>query len=388
MKRYLFLVLSCLAVIPVKALPDRSYKEELTAILSQLVSMNTITSDQESNLKALKWVEERLKPLGLNTKFHQFNGYSSLLLTTQKTQRPKVWLVAHIDVVPGSKALFTPKVKNNKLYGRGAYDMKMAIACYILLMEELKESLSSYNLGIMLTSDEEIGGMNGVKQLLQMGYSSEVVLLPDGGFDWNFEEQAKGVLQAKVTAHGNTAHGSRPWMGENAIDKLLGALQAIHLYFEQSKEEGSLYFPTVNVGVIQGGSSVNQVPDLAEAKLDIRFPFPLTAPKLLGDLREVLKQQPGVEIESLIDASPHKVDLTHPCFQKFKRYSKEYCGKEVGSLCAHGSSDARFFGEKKIPVLVIAPKGGEIHSEKEWVDLDDLDRFYRVMKGWVLDVSK
>ena len=135
----------------------------------------------------------------LHCKHYTFNGHSALVITTRDTMHPKLLLAAHIDVVPGPEALFTPKIDNDnqRMYGRGAYDMKMAIACYMLLLEELKERLGELDFGIMLTSDEEIGGMNGVRCLLEAGYSADAVLLPDGGFNWNFEEAAKGVLHVK-----------------------------------------------------------------------------------------------------------------------------------------------------------------------------------------------
>src|SRR5262249_3930331 len=156
----------------------------------------------------------------LHFKHQTFEGHPTLVITTKDTMTPDIFLVAHIDVVPAPKSLYQPRIESNKMYGRGAYDMKMAIACYILLLHELKEWLGEKNIGLMLTSDEEIGGMQGVKRLLEAGYSSKVAFLPDGGFNWNFEEEAKGVLQIKIAARGKSSHSSRPWLGENAIDSL------------------------------------------------------------------------------------------------------------------------------------------------------------------------
>ncbi len=62
-------------------------------------------------------------------------------------------------------------------------------------------------------------------------------------------------------------------------------------------------------------------------------------------------------------------------------------GIEIGKTLSFGSSDARFFGEKNIPVIVIAPVGGEIHSDNEWIDLEDLGRFYNVLKQWIIKES-
>jgi succinyl-diaminopimelate desuccinylase len=293
-----------------------------------------------------------------------------------------------MDVVPGSEQLFHPLIKDHKMYGRGAYDMKMAIACYLLLISELGEQLNNYNFGVMLTSDEEIGGMNGVKRLLQEGYASETALLPDGGFDWNFERMAKGILQLVVQSHGQSAHGSRPWLGRNAINQLIEVLREINLDFEKEKTLRPGYYSTVNVGLIQGGEATNQVPSYAEAKLDIRFPPSFTQEQLYKKVEDIVKRHPEVSTEVLISALPYEADIDLPPFQIFRKYAYELYGIEIGSTQSHGASDARFFGEKHIPVLVIAPTGGDIHSEGEWIDLNDLVRFYEVMKAWVKQISR
>lgn len=362
---------------------ELTQQEKLTQYLSTLVSMPTETADKEENMKALKWVENELSPLGLYFSHESFEGHPTLVVTTQQTKTPDLFLMAHIDVVPASKSMYQPRIEGNKMYGRGAYDMKMAIACYLLLFHEIKERLPQMNIGLMLTSDEEIGGMNGVKRLLEAGYSSKVAFLPDGGFDWNFEESAKGVLQVKITARGVAAHSSRPWLGENAIEILMASLAQVKDYFEKEKIHYGTYFPTVNIGVIQGGKSANQVPDTAEAKLDIRYPPEMKGSDIFAALTK-LSQDKRISLEVFAEGSPHHVNLKLTPFIRFKKIANEMYGKEIGKTLSYGASDARFFGERNIPVLVIAPSGGDIHSDDEWIDLEDLTRFYNVLKQWII----
>ncbi|MBJ7450201.1 MAG: M20/M25/M40 family metallo-hydrolase [Parachlamydiales bacterium] len=364
-----------------------SNKEILESYLTNLVSFHTQTSNNDANQKALRWIVEQLRPLNLKFEYHQYNNSNSLTITTKNTTKPKVWLVAHIDVVSGDEMLFQAKKLDNKLYGRGVYDMKMAIACYMLLMRELGHQTNEHDIGIMITTDEETGGANGVKSLLQEGYSSDVAFLPDGGFDWKFEEMAKGVVQVKLTSYGCAAHGSLPSKGDNAINKLMSALNDINQMFEKEKSKDSSYYSTSNVGMITGGTAVNQVPDYAEACVDIRFTPEMTADQVLAKVVEITKKYDNVLAESTMLAAPRQVDVHQECFQKFSHLALLKYNIEVGSVFSHGASDARFFSEKDIPVLVIAPKGGQHHADKEWVDLDDLERFYEVMKAWVLEVS-
>lgn len=382
MKKILLLFILISAAL--NAAETVSNKEKLTKYLADLIAINSVTLYYEGNLTALKYVETDLNGLNLYCKYHKYGDHHSLVITTQDTKTPSVWLVSHIDVVPAPEKLFKAKVENGKMFGRGAYDMKMAIACYLLLMHDLKDQLSEYNIGIMLTSDEEIGGMNGTTRLLNEGYTSKVALLPDGGFNWNFEEAAKGVMQIKVSSYGKSAHGSRPWEGENAINHLMALLTEINKYFNDKKDNQS-YYSTVNVGFIQGGKGINQVPDYAEAKLDIRFPADEKAEEIFSDLQNIGKNYPKTSMEKMIQASPNSVDVNQHFFQSFKAIASEMYGIDIGTVRSHGASDARFFGEKNIPVLVITCKGGEIHSDDEWVDLDDLSRFYEVVKLWITE---
>ncbi len=379
--KFLTLFLTVFATTVIDCKPTQ--QEQLTEYLSALVSMPTETADTEKNDKALHWIEDQLSPLGLHFKHQTFEGHPTLVITTKDTMTPDLFLVAHIDVVPAPKSQYLPRIAGNKMHGRGAYDMKMAIACYMLLLHELKDRLPKMNIGLMLTSDEEIGGMNGVKRLLEAGYSSKVAFLPDGGFNWNFEEAAKGVLQVKITARGVSAHSSRPWLGENAIDILMKALGDVHLYFEKEKPHYGTYFPTANIGMIKGGKAANQVPAEAEALIDIRYPPAIKGTEIYSALEKMLQKDPRLSIQITAEGSPHHANLQQPPFLKFQEIAKRLYGIETGKTFSYGASDARFFSEKNIPVLVIAPKGGEIHSEEEWIDLADLTRFYNVLKEWV-----
>ncbi|MEM1283492.1 MAG: M20/M25/M40 family metallo-hydrolase [Chlamydiota bacterium] len=362
-------------------------KNQLTDILAHLITLDTVSSNQKANKQALNWVEQELKDYPIHLKWVEQNNYPSLLITTQETKTPKLWLIAHMDVVSAPKKLFIPVVENNKMKGRGAMDMKMAIASYILLIKELNKALPTYDFGIMLTSDEEIGGGNGIKYLLDEGYSSEIGFAPDGGFDWHIEEEAKGVLLIKLVAQGTSAHSSRPWEGDNAIEKLQEILPKIQNLFPKNNHPDINWYPTVSVTVIQGGQATNVVPDYAETDINIRFPAYMSSSKILKDINDIVQHYPGVNMMESLKGSPHKVDVKNPEFLLFKQIAKERFSIDVKTMKSHGASDARFFGEKGIPVLVISPIGGGIHSNNEWVDLNDLARFYLVMKEWVKDIS-
>jgi len=358
-------------------------------ILKKLISFKTITKNHKENEKALGWIKTQIKDLPVYIKDFKSNGFSSLVITTQKTKKPIILLQAHLDVVEGPEKVFKPRIVKNRLYGRGAYDMKFAIACYLKLLKELNKDLSKYNFGIMITTDEEIGGFNGVKFLLDKGFKSKVCFLPDGGEEWKFEKEAKGVWHLLIESKGKSAHGSRPWLGKNAIENLISFLNVLRKEFPREPcHIKNHYHETLNIGKIQGGIAINKIPDSAFAWIDIRFTSKTNKSHLKKLLNSVKKNFKDIKIKEIVFGDNFKINPDNPYIQTFSQIALKRFKIKTSFVISHGSSDARFFVKKKIPVLLIKPKGGGQHSEKEWIDLKDLDRFYLVLKEFVTRVSK
>jgi acetylornithine deacetylase/succinyl-diaminopimelate desuccinylase-like protein len=363
----------------------------LEKYLKKLIEFRTITRDFDKNGQALSWIEDKIKDLPVYIKRHEKNGFKSLVITTQKTKTPKVMLAAHLDVVKGSDNVFKPVVKDGKLYGRGVFDMKYAIACYLKLLNELKAELPSLDLGIMITTDEEIGGANGVNYLLnEEKYSADVCVLPDGGANWQLITESKGILQIKVKSSGKSAHGSKPWLGESAIDNLVNFLQRLknekifdENYYQRAEEH---YCNTVNVGKIAGGEVANQVADYAEAILDVRFVSKENEADMLSLIKKAAKKSGKIKIEKIISGYPLHTDEKNSYVREFMNIAMKN-GINIKPTFTHGSSDARFFSENKIPVIVLRPNGGGHHSEEERIDLKDLGKFYEVLKAYIINIS-
>jgi di/tripeptidase len=103
-------------------------------------------------------------------------------------------------------------------------------------------------------------------------------------------------------------------------------------------------------------------------------------------LRE-LKKRFNLKIEEIASAKPYQVDLKNKYIKIFLEILKKEFKKEPVFISSHGSSDARFFLEKKIPVILTRPKGGNPHSENEWIDLKDFEKFYEILKKFVEKVA-
>jgi succinyl-diaminopimelate desuccinylase len=186
--------------------------------LATLVAMPTISDDIIANDMAMDYIQAYVAERGVYCKRYRFKGHSALLASTQPNNllTPKVLLSGHTDVVTGDEGLFTLTAKGDKLFGRGVYDMKFALAGYLQIIDELKDNLSSYDLGLMITSDEEISSVS-VHELVKKGLKPQVCIMPDSTAPgWDIETVAKGFWRFDLIAEGRTAHGARPWEGESA----------------------------------------------------------------------------------------------------------------------------------------------------------------------------
>lgn len=357
--------------------------------LEKLISFKTITNNCKENKKSLSWIKKQVKKLPVYIEEFDSNGFTSLIITTQKTKKPIIWLAAHLDVAPAPDEMFSPFFKNGKLYGRGAYDMKFAIACYLKLLRELGEDLMKYNFGLVITTDEEVGGYNGTKLFLEKGFGAKVCFLPDVGQSWKFEKGAKASWQILIQSKGKSAHGSSPWQGKNAIEELIEFLHILKKEFpiEPCKIENH-YHNSINIGKIQGGEVVNQVADFAEALVDIRWKPEIEKIHIEKRINDIKKKYKDITIKEINFRNGYKTELNSYYFSLFSNIAHKKFKIKISSVFSHGTSDACFFNNKQIPVILIQPKGGGHHTGKEWVDIKDLERYYLILREFIEIVAR
>jgi succinyl-diaminopimelate desuccinylase len=351
--------------------------------LSKLIGMRTEVGNLESAEFCADYIQQSLTHLPLNITKLSSHNIPSLIITTKETKSPKLFLQAHLDVVPGKDDQFTLIETEGNYIGRGVYDMKFAAACYLTLLEDIGDKLPNYDFGLMLSFDEETGGEDGVGYLLNKGYSCEACLLPDGGDDWGLEKTSNGILLMHLESKGKSAHGSRPWEGKNAIDNLLSALEQIKSLFGELKAHKS----SVTISQITGGRAINQVPDYAKATLDMRF---ITA----KDMKEYRKQVEliaekynlDITIEAMVEGSD--IDVSVPAIAIFLAIAKEFHGRDIKFCHSLGASDSRYFDDKNIPTIIIRPTGGDPHGDNEWINKDELLKFYELLKVYVTKTTQ
>ncbi len=350
-------------------------KEEIITIASDLIRFRSTKKNEKARKEVIGYVRCFFEKENVYIKEFEKNGVYSIVITLKKEKTPFLFLSGHLDVVSAKKEDFLPKVKGNRLYGRGSGDMKGGVAVMMMIMRDLSRMKKKSSVGFMLTTDEEVGGENGAGYLVNTkGYRSEFLIVPDGGTDLNeIILNQKGILHLKVKAYGKLSHGARPFLGENAIEKLIGYYQKIQKIVPPlTKPE---WKNSVNLGKIEGGKNANSVPDHAEMLLDIRLIKKGEKERIYKKVKKITEGN----IEIIGEGKPFIQSEKHPLVKKYLKIASEEMKKDIKLTRVEGASDARYFSANGIPTIITKINCENIHSDNEWFDLIQAKKFYTIV---------
>jgi succinyl-diaminopimelate desuccinylase len=312
------------------------------------------------------------------------NDYHSVIATTQKTKRPRILLNAHLDIVPvKDEQQLILKQEDDRLVGRGVFDMKFAIVCYLQFIRTYGDILNDLDIGIMINSDEETSGFHGAKLLAAEGWGGDIVLVPDGGDNWQIELRAKGLWTGRLVAHGVSAHGSRPWEGMSVAESLIPALREVIELFDNTNKDGT----TCTIGTVHLGEAFNQVPAHGFATLDIRS-FDEKDFTSYNERVALIAKKYGLDYTVDELGLPIHTDASAPLVRMFANHVKKITESRVVFTPSYGGSDARWFARDGMQPVLIRPTGGGNHGPDEWMLSADLLKFYRLIESFVLDCGK
>ena len=360
--------------------------EEITKLAKSLIQIPTVHSRPHEIIRCAEFIEDYLNELGIQYQSFHHNSTPSILVQPKSGKVPFP-LMSHFDVVEGIEEQFHPYVKDGCLFGRGSLDDKYAVALSLVLLKNFfieyqKKGMNQDDLpfGILMTGDEEAGGMDGANHVLSF-LKTEFCITLDGGAVNNIITKEKGILQIKLISKGKASHSARPWTGINAIEILIEDYQKIKALFTCSNPDN--WHRTLNFSKFEAGSSFNNVPDLAEAIFDIRYTEE-------DDIDELLEQ--------MVNSTQSEIVLIRkePLFTaKQSRYLDLLLelNPEVQLCAEHGSSDARFLSKFDINGVVWGANGNRSHhSIKEHVNLQSVQSLYSkidhfIRKGIEIDTA-
>jgi succinyl-diaminopimelate desuccinylase len=349
------------------------------ALTERLITYDTSTL--EGMQAAAGFVKGWLEARDVEVTGTVYNGRPVLAATVGPQAGPVVVLHGHLDVVPAHPEQFTPRVEGDRLYGRGAYDMKGGLAAMMCAVRDVA-SQDEVRVHFVCVADEESEEIEqrGSDHLVEQGYTGDFAITGEPT-NMYIGIQAKGVLAMRIEVTGTAAHGSTPWVGDNAIVKAVDVFRQIEsLPF--ARESSELFDrPSINLGRILGGDALNKVPDLCMIDVDIRY--------LPGqDAAEIRSA-----VEALPDASVARVFHRHPAIVDRDNLFVRALGEAISRVAPpvgerlgvgrDGASDAISFLAAGVPAVECGPAGDGHHGPEEWVSIRSLGQYRQTLVEFV-----
>ena len=349
-------------------------------LLEELIKIDSSTKAGAN--EAIAYCEQWLTDQGLPVKKLENNGFHMLVCEIGQGDHTVI-LNGHIDVIEAEEKQFQPYIKDGKMYGRGAVDMKAGVAAFMVAAAQLKDRNLTTRVMLQIVPDEEIGGINGTKFLTENGYLGDFIICGEPT-NMGIAIQSKGVLQLDITVQGKSAHGSRPWEGTNAITKAINLFEEI-LELPFAQESSPMFTkPSINLAKIHGGTVYNKVPDQCDMFLDIRY-LPDQSPE------DIVHQ-----IQAITDGTVTTHMCNHPVKTKADNPYVEALGKSIKRITQlekanifgqHGSSDGQFFNKYGGSAVEFGPVGSNWHGENEMVYIESVREYLDVLVDFILTLD-
>lgn len=358
-------------------------------LAKELMAVDTTSPVTDETI--FRILTDRLHAEGLDPELVEYDGVKNLVCTVGEG-RPAICLNGHVDVVAPDGDWtetdpFDPTVKDGRLYGRGAADMKAAVAAQAAALKDLADDPAfEGSVTLMVVGDEEQGGFNGTKPLVDEQSSFDRVIVGEPT-DLDIQVGTRGVLWLDIDVHGEEAHASKPHFGDNPMTELPAVLDTLQSLSFDHEDESQLPEPTAEVTVVETDDTQNSIPGSVHVGMDIRYTTSQDVEDILDAVQTKLDGL-GVEYDlgytdhggaflledetfrDAADAAVEAVNGTHPSF-----------------ITSGGASDGRFFSEDGVPFIELGVEQETVHQADENCRVDDIRALREVYSRLVKDLA-
>jgi succinyl-diaminopimelate desuccinylase len=348
-------------------------------LAERLISYDT--SRDEELVAAAGFVKGWLESRDIEVLHHDHNGLPVLVAEVGPAPKdlPCVVFHGHLDVVPGRREQYEPRVDGDKLFGRGAYDMKGALAAMMCALKDV-ERQERVRVRLVCVPDEESEELDerATEGVVKRGLGGNFAITGEPT-NLHIGVEAKGVLAMSIEVHGRAAHSSTPWLGDNAVLKAIDVFRAIEsLPF--SRESSEMFDrPSINLGRIMGGDALNKVPDECTMAVDIRYLPGQDPAEILAQVGSI----PEIDVTRTFIWPPVSVARTDPYVRALREAVARSIRGEAMSVGRDGASDAASFLGAGIPAVEFGPGGAGHHGPEEWVSLSSMARYRRALGDFI-----
>ena len=358
-----------------------------------LISKKSV-SPEDMGCQAL--LAERLEKMGFSIENMPF-GKVSNFWARRGSKAPLLCFAGHTDVVPAGDLKqwqsepFQPEVRNGRLFGRGAADMKGSIAAMVTACERFIADNPDYpgSIAFLITSDEESIAVDGTRRVIEtlQGRNESIDYCIVGEPSSNevlgdiIRNGRRGSLNGKLTVHGTEGHVAYPDLASNPIHHFMPALAELCTI---EWDQGNDYFPPTSFQIsnIHAGEGTNNVvPGEMTALFNFRFSTEVTAELLQKQTEAIFNRHySDYTIEWQLSGNPFITEegiLTDAVKQAIFAVTNVETELSTGG----GTSDGRFIAPAGAQVVEIGPCNKTIHKANEEVLVDDLERLSQIYEG-------
>ena len=308
-------------------------------------------------------------------------------------------LNAHTDVVgvSGMDVPFQPAIKDGRMYGRGAYDMKSGLAACLLTLKAAKDMSLAGDVIVSAVADEEYGSI-GTEALLAEWerWPADAVLIAEPT-ELAISIAHRGFVWLEFEVFGKAAHGSRPHLGIDAIvkmGKVLVALDTLDQTIRANPTDDLLGSGSLHASFIEGGEEISMYP--AHCKLLVeRRTIPGESAETVQNeaqalLDEIAAADPDFKasVQATFSRNPYGIAAKHALVQSLKHHAETCMNSDVPFVGSSWWMDAALFGDKGVPTVVLGPAGAGAHARVEWVDLDSVQKCQRIYTSLIADFCR
>ena len=351
---------------------------EMLLLIEKLVNIDSGSSNKEGIDKISGLLQKEYEKLGfvVETNYQEVQG-NHLVIQHENAKNPTIMSVAHMDTVfakgTAKERPFT--IREGRAYGPGVIDMKASQVVLLYALKSLHKIAPAVleNMLIILTSDEEIGSHTSRALIEEHTVNKKYALIMEPARqDGSLVTARRGAGEFALHVTGKAAHsGIEPQAGSSAIEELAQKIMKLHQLTDHEKGI------SINVGLIEGGNTVNTIAPSAVAHVDLRISKIEQGEWLENKIREICAvpdvEGTTIELRGGIERPPMvKNERTIELLDVIKSVGKEL-GIEIKDMATGGGSDASFTSAKGVATIDgLGPIGGNAHTEEEYLEVDSL----------------
>ncbi|MCA9834024.1 MAG: M20/M25/M40 family metallo-hydrolase [Thermomicrobiales bacterium] len=285
----------------------------------------------------------------------------------------------------------TPRIDGNRMYGRGAFDMKNGVAANMIATVRAAQTGLAGDVIVCCVADEEHASLGTAEVLEQFTADAGIVTEP-----MSLEPTLwhKGFMWIDVTIHGRAYHGSRPEFGIDAIAKaghFLAALDSLATEMNTREGHPRLGPGSIHASMIKGGEEASSYPAACTITIERRT-IPGETPEMVVDeltdiLDRLVIEVPdfAYSIEPGLVRQPFETDAQSNIAQCLLRHAEKVLGQEPKLRAEPFWTDASLMDQAGIPTLLFGADGAGAHAADEWVDIDSVRQLTEVLVGVITE---